>query len=411
MKRILFVDDDARILDGIRRMLRSKRNEWEVEVALGGEAALKACETRSFDVIVSDMRMPFMDGAMLLSRVKETYPAMARIILSGYSDKDAANRALSVAHRFIAKPCDPEELQITVESVCALQSILTAPELRQIGGGIGNLPSLSSTYHELGAAITGPDVSIDQIARIVEKDPAISAKLLQLVNSAFFGLRQDVTSIHGAVSYLGINTIVNLALVVQVFRVFQPSTGIAGQVIEQMWDHAHRTAVLAGRLPVKGGMRDMTVIAALLHDVGKLALASAAPKKFEAVFALAKSKGCKLVDAELESLGTTHAELGAYVMGLWGIPSIAVEAIAHHHCPRRVPHSGFDPTVAVFVANVLDHGSGTLTRPLSKEALVALFDPEDLEGLGLAGQMDGLVRILEESAPVAQKPAEKHQTA
>jgi YesN/AraC family two-component response regulator len=86
MKRILFVDDESRVLDGLRRMLYAQRQRWEMEFALGGEAALEACEKGAFDVVVSDMRMPGMDGATLLGHIRDRYPSSARVILSGFSE-------------------------------------------------------------------------------------------------------------------------------------------------------------------------------------------------------------------------------------------------------------------------------------------------------------------------------------
>jgi HD-like signal output (HDOD) protein len=97
------------------------------------------------------------------------------------------------------------------------------------------------------------------------------------------------------------------------------------------------------------------VVAALLHDIGNLLLASKMPDKFCSAHATAKEHGYKVFEVEQELFGTSHAEIGAYLLGLWGLPSLAVEAIAHHHHPTRIPHSGFDSTVAVYVADLLAH--------------------------------------------------------
>lgn len=145
MKRILFVDDESKILDGIRRMLHADRKRWDMQFAIGGEAALQACESGSFDVVISDMRMPEMDGATLLSHIRDRFPSTARIVLSGYSDVTLATRAVPVVHRFLTKPCNATELQATIERVCTLQDILCTPEIRRIVGTVGELPSLSST--------------------------------------------------------------------------------------------------------------------------------------------------------------------------------------------------------------------------------------------------------------------------
>ena len=385
MKRILFVDDESNILDGIRRLLYSDRTHWDMQFALGGEAALKACEAGSFDVVVSDMRMPGMDGATLLSHIRDRFPSTARIVLSGYSDALLSARAVSVAHRCLSKPCSASELHAAIERVCSLQEILNTPEIRRVVGTVGELPSLSSTYSCLMQTVKDPNASINQVADIVEKDIAMSAKVLQLANSAFFGLSQRVTNVMNATQYLGMVTIKNLALVSEAFRVFEPDSRIPQSVYESMQRHAHQTAVIVGLLPIDRGLRDVTVVAALLHDIGRLFLASAMPDEFCSTLLLARERGCRPFEAEEELLGTSHAEIGAYLLGLWGIPNLAVEAIAHHHHPTRIPHSGLDSTVAVYVADLLAHGLEDHPQG-STELDIEESDRVCLEALGLLEQ-------------------------
>jgi HD-like signal output (HDOD) protein/CheY-like chemotaxis protein len=382
VKRILFVDDESKILDGIRRMLHSDRTRWDMHFAVGGEAALQACEAGSFDVVISDMRMPGMDGAALLSEIRDRFPASARIILSGQSDPEAASRAIPVAHRFLAKPCSAIELQSTIEHVCALQEVLSRPELRQVVGAIGELPSLSSTYVSLTKAVSDDNSTIEHVAHIVERDIAMSAKILQLVNSAFFGLAQKVTNLHAAVSYLGMDTIRNLVLVADTFKACVPDRRIHSGVMEGMAEHAQRVAVIAAELPVAKNLRDATIIAALLHDVGKLVLASRLPEQYCAVQEFADTKHCDFFEAEEQVLGTSHAEIGAYLLGLWGIPHLAVEAIAHHHHPTRISHTGWDSTLAVYVADLLD---GSVRSSAFRDS-----DKETLAALGLLSEVEEL---------------------
>ena len=353
MKRILFVDDESKILDGLQRMLHADRKRWDMEFAVGGEAALQACEKASFDVVISDMRMPGMDGATLLGHIRDRYPSTARIILSGYSEVTLVARSVHVAHRFLAKPCDASQLRSMIERVCTLQDVLCTPEIRAVIGTVGELPSLSTSYNALTQALSRPDTSISQVADILEHDVAMSAKVLQLVNSAFFGLAQTVTSLQSAASYLGMETIKNLVLVSEAFRVFVPDSRIPQSVFEALQQQAQRTAAIAVVLPLEPKMRDVIVLSALLQDVGRLVLASKMPDKFCSVVERARERGCEPFQAEEEMLGTSHAEIGAYLLGLWGLPNLAVEAIAHHHHPDRIPHSGFDSSVALYTAALL----------------------------------------------------------
>jgi HD-like signal output (HDOD) protein/CheY-like chemotaxis protein len=392
VKRILFVDDESKILDGIGRMLHADRKRWDMQFATNGEDALRACEAGSFDVVISDMRMPGMDGATLLSHIRDRYPGTARIILSGYSEVSSATRAVPVAHRFLTKPCDAAQLQAAIERVCTLQDILCTPEIRRVVGTIGELPSLSTTYASLAQAVRDPDTSVKRVADIIELDLAMAAKVLQLVNSAFFGLAQRVSSLNSAVTYLGMEAIKNLALASETFRVFVPDSQIPQSLCESLQRHAHRTAAIAGTLPVDPKTRDVTVVAALLHDIGSLVLACRMPATFCSVLARATERGCQPFEAEEELLGISHAEIGAYLLGLWGIPSLAVEAIAHHHRPTRIPHSGFDSSVAVYVADLLARELEAHPKDLAGSE-IAESDRACLETLGVARQFAGFRQL------------------
>lgn len=389
MKRILFVDDEKQILDGIRRLLSDQRDVWEMQFALGGEEALKLCQASRFDVVVSDMRMPGMDGAMLLGQVRDLSPDAARLILSGYSDVDLTTRAIPVAHRVLAKPCDGIELQSTIESFCALQDLFCSSDLRRVIGTIGELPSLSRTYIELAQAAEDPNTSLTTVAKIMGKDIAMVAKVLRLVNSGFFGLAQTVTSLEAAVAYLGMETIKNLALATDTFKVFTLAPGIAPSFFEDMQRRAQRAAVIMGTLPLPARLHDVGIVSALLHDIGELALACKLPHEFCAALELARATGCSQVEAEEQIIGTSHAEIGAYLLGLWSIDSLVIEAVAHHHRPDRIPHTSFDVSTALYVADRLarelddhpDHAKGIPLRE-SDDALI--------ESLGLSQQYSAL---------------------
>ena len=406
MKRILFVDDESKILDGLKRMLHADRKRWDMQFAIGGEAALRACEESTFDVVISDMRMPGMDGATLLGHVRDRCPGTARIILSGYSEVVLATRSVHVAHRFLAKPCGAAELQATIERVCTLQDVLCTPEIRRVIGTVGALPSLSSTYTALTRALEQPNTSISEVAQILEHDVAMSAKVLQLVNSAFFGLAQTVTSLHSAASYLGMETMKNLVLVSEAFKIFVPDPRIPQSFFEDIQRHAQMTAAIAVVLPVDSKSRDVTVLSALLHDVGRLVLASKMPDQLCSALSLAAKRGCAPFQAEQEILGTSHAEIGAYLLGLWGLPNLAVEAIAHHHHPTRIPHSGFDNSVALYVADLL---ACELRAHSQSAAEFTLRDSDRacLEALGILPQLPEFRKLALQNAQLNGPPGSR----
>ena len=385
MKRILFVDDEPNILDGIRRLLYPQRQRWQMHFVSSGEAALEACAVQPFDVVISDMRMPGMDGATLLRHIRDRFPATARLILSGYSEIILATRAAPVAYRILAKPCDGPELVSVIERVCTLQDLLDAPELRRTIGTIGELPSLSSTYTALTLALRDPNTSIGAVADIIGRDVAMAAKVLQLVNSGFFGLSQTINSIQSAVNYLGTDTMRNLVIATETFRVFVPHPCVPPFFCENLQRHAHRSTLIVGSLPLDPRTREIALIASLLHDIGGLVLATKMPEMFCAVLALSRKTGCRQFEAEEQILGTSHAEIGAYLLGLWGIHPQAVEAVAHHHRPARITHSALDASTAVYLAGLLAHQLDS--NPDDHEGrLLAETDRQSLEGLNLLTQ-------------------------
>jgi len=355
MKRVLFVDDEPKILEGLQRMLRPQRTIWEMAFAQGGEAALTMLEAAPFDVVVSDMRMPRIDGAALLETVRAKYPNCLRIILSGYTELEAAYRAVPVAHQFLLKPCDSQTLRAAIERGTSLLEVLNSKMLASIVGSLQELPSLPRTYTELRQALSNEETPIDQVVRIVEKDVALTAKILQLVNSAFFGVTREVTDIKMAVSFLGMNILQNLVLSVEVLRTFRPKKTIPGFSIEELYAHSHQVATIAGKIPGSPNFPHAVVVAGLLHDIGKLVIAERAPDHLARAIEGSKVDKRPLHVIEEELIGVSHAEVGAYLLSLWGLPYVIVEAVAHHHHPMRVPQDKLDTISLVYFANILTH--------------------------------------------------------
>jgi len=379
MRRILFVDDEPRILEGLQRMLRPQRQQWEMAFAPSGEAALKLLEERPFDVIVSDMRMPEMDGAALLTKVRDRFPGVVRMVLSGYTSLESALRAVPVAHQFLLKPCDPNLLRVTVDRACELKDLLGSDTILRTVGAMHGLPALPRTYAAMAEALSDPEVGLDRIGRIVEQDMSLAARVLQLVNSAMFGLQQRISTVRTAVSYLGTEIIRNLVLSVEAFRAFDGVAAIGGYSLEMVHAHAYLTARIATRLPTEKSVKETAGAAALLHDVGRLVLMARLPKEFASVARLARDQGRPLHDVEREVVGVTHAEIGAYLLGLWGLPLPIVEAAAYHHNPGQVPHQVFDCLAAVHVADALAHtqdstppGTGFVPPSLDRQYLADL---------------------------------------
>jgi HD-like signal output (HDOD) protein/CheY-like chemotaxis protein len=385
-KRLLFVDDEPRVLDGIRRMLHSTRNEWDISFAGSGQEALDAAAAEPFDVIVSDMRMPGMDGSALLNEVRKRYPQTARIALSGQTKKEDILRAVGPVHQFLSKPCDAETLTATISQALALRDLLGDDRLRALLSQMNSLPVLPSLYDELLEELESPDASVKAVERIVSQDIGMSAKVLQLVNSAFFGVRQHVSSPSQAVALLGLDTVKALVLSINVFSEFQGMRA-QGLSLDALWRHSVNVAGFAKTIAraEKAGSKtaDHAFVAGLLHDVGKLVFATKLPAEYAETLALAAKNGNTLYEAERERFGATHAELGAYLLGLWGFSDPIVEAIAFHHRPDKSPVREFTTLTAVHVANVLEHEM----NPQGSSGAASLLDKVYIADLGLTERL------------------------
>jgi putative nucleotidyltransferase with HDIG domain len=373
-KNILFVDDEQNVLQGLQRMLYGMRSEWNMAFASNGFDALEMLEKEHFHVIVSDMRMPQMDGIKLLTEVKNRFPDVMRIILSGQSKQESLLPSMGLAHQYLSKPCSCDQLKQTVARVCSLRDMLTSPTLQALVAKVGTLPTLPSIHAELVAELRSEACSLEKIGDIVSQDVGLTAKLLQLVNSSFFGLPNRVSDASQAVLFLGIETVTALILSYNTFSNYEGKMP-ANLSLGKLWRHSFNTGFLAKEIAryERGDNRLMndSCTAGLLHDIGKMILASAMPDKFGLAVKLAGEHGQTEADAERALLGASHAEVGAYLLGLWGLPDPIVEAVAFHHRPKDCITEGFGPLTAVYAANLIEQNLLNLESP-PDEYLVSL---------------------------------------
>lgn len=352
-KRLLFVDDDPMVLSGLRRSLHNMRETWDMHFVDSAAAALQELEKDHYDAIVSDMRMPLMDGADLLDQVKQRYPEMVRMILSGQSSQEAVFRSISPAHQFLSKPCDLGELSNRLNQAFAMRDLLANEALKTVISRLRSLPSLPALYDELTAALRSEDSSLAQIAKIISKDVGMAAKILQLANSAFLGTSGRVSSLSQALTLIGNETVRTLALSVHVFSQFDGNPKVAAN-LPALWDHSVAVSTLAQRIASSEScpksMLEECFTAGLLHDLGKVVLLAELPQDYLKICMTSPREGTGL---ERDLLGCTHAEVGAYLMSIWGLPFPLVHAVAYHHHPKESAESGFSPLTAVHVADAI----------------------------------------------------------
>jgi HD-like signal output (HDOD) protein/CheY-like chemotaxis protein len=371
---VLFVDDDPLILQGLQRMLRPMRNEWSMTFVESGTGALDAMTKDAFQVVVSDMRMPGMNGAQLLAEIKNKYPRTVRLILSGHADKDLILQCVGTAHQFLVKPCDPETLRAAIARAKAFNSSVKSERIQKLVVDMDKIPSIPSVYSEMVQKLREEDSSIEEIGDVIAKDLAITAKLLKLVNSAFFGLCRQVSSPAEAAAYLGVDTMKSLVLGVNAFSSFE-GTKIPGISLEKLWAHSLEVGSIARKIcqeeNVPRQVGEESFIAGMLHDIGKVVLAINLPAEYEQVLQRATKENIPLFMAEEESFGANHADVAGFVLSLWGLPTRVVEAITHHHEPQVLAPDSLTPAVAVHLANAIVHhkanaayAESTLQKPV-----------------------------------------------
>jgi putative nucleotidyltransferase with HDIG domain len=306
------------------------------------------------DLIVADVRMPGMGGAQLLHIVKDRWPATIRIVLSGYSDESQAQRLTSLAHQYVAKPCNLAEIESVIHRCFLLQDLLANDSLHRVVGRIGRLPATPKVYARLQNALAAPDATTEEIGRIVNADAVIASKVLQITNSAFFRLRKPIVRIKDAVTYLGFATIRNLVLSAEMFADWRFPAVLSGAVSpEHLQAHAHMAAQACRSLATGKTSLDDAWLAGLVHDIGYWILAQECPEDLKRAIDSSMAHGRPLFECEKQIIGATHAEIGAYLLGLWGLPHAVVEAVALHHTPNAVPPHGFDLLATLVFSHAL----------------------------------------------------------
>lgn len=329
--RVLFVDDEANVLAGLKLLLRDQRKDWDMAFAASAPEALTFCEQAPFDVVLTDMRMPRMDGAALLEEIKNRWPRTVRIVLSGQTEPASIMRTVFLAHQFVAKPASSQGIRVLVSRMLAHHHRVQAPAIASALGGIGCLPPAPTSLIALTAAMGRPNSSIADIANIIQKDPSLCAKLLQLVNSSFFGLARRVSTAGEAVSLLGLTNIRSITLAVEAMKAFESKSRTKQRQLEEVRRHCEVTAAIAAGIAKTVGLSAQEAYTlGILHDVGHvIAMSMDLP----------------------ETLAITPALAGAYLLSVWGLPLAIGEAVAHHHDPAAVEHLGLELLDVIHAAN------------------------------------------------------------
>lgn len=335
---VLFVDDESLILDGLRRQLRSLRDVWNMRFAGSGAEALVMLHEQPVDVVVTDMRMPGMTGVQLLDQVHAHWPESARIILSGQTDQADLLMDIGVVHQFLQKPCDAQLLRRAITQAASVAGLAEVPQLRRIVAGLRSLPVLANRLQELLQVLQDGENDVVHIAEVVARDIGLATKLLQLVNSAFFGHPRRVTKIEDAVSLIGLRTLRQIAVAARTFDALDRESD-GGRIIERLWrksfDLAARSADLARTAGYSDDVQARAWLAASLSFVGIAVVARYMPAQLNQSLELAKASGGNFAGALEASVGVSHEVIGAYALGLWAFDDDVIRAVTFQTDPQK----------------------------------------------------------------------------
>ena len=378
MNAVLFVDDEESMCEMYRDFSHVLQEHYEVVTAQSGEEGVNLLQSRNFDVVVTDLTMPDMDGLRFLAHVVNKQPDCARIIISGYADRIKVARCLFIGHRYFNKPFDAGGLAQLLIRLASFRELVANQKVRRIIGGLGSLPGPPETFLKIEKALESPHASVQDVAEVVEQDVVVTAKLLQIVNSAQFGIRHKVLSIAEAVQLVGIESVRGLVLGLQAFAGYKEHPGKKGPPAA-LWDHSLRTALAARRIAraQKFPMRtsDRAFLAGLLHDVGRIVIDANAPEERAEVNDFAERFGISIAESEQRRFGANHAQIGAYLLALWGIDDEVVRIIQHQE--TLATFDGEDPAAiaALHVAHFTEMNNAQ-KYPLDQEALAQLGHPK-----------------------------------
>jgi HD-like signal output (HDOD) protein len=404
-KCILFADADQQALQEFRGIMGP---EWHVTNVTDGNAALVEMESRPADVIVACIDLPGLDGAELLNRIRVAHPETVRFIGASRDTKQRVIGHMVGGHQFLAKPFDGKSLKTTIERSVSTNHLIVNATMRELISSIRTLPTIPSLYLEVISALNNPNATTEEVGAIVAKDMAMTTKMLQVLNSAYFSLPQPITDPAEAVGLLGFESVKSLIMSVKLMSQYDKVKPVYFS-IDSIWKHSTNVAWIAKQFAIlevgDPVLAASAYTAGLTHDLGKVILAANFDQQYSGAHALARKQQLPLWEVEREIFGATHGELGAYLFGLWGMPADIIEAAAFHHQPSRAPTKTFSPLTAVHAANALEYEG----NPGSSGLVAATFDLDYLRGLGLGDRLDTWRDAVSSISTPAPQPQRRSQ--
>lgn len=343
-RKILVVGSAVNILDALPKDLFGADVSFRVQMVNGISAATLALQRERFDILILSPG----DGeswTTFFGAMRVEHPHMARVVLAERGERERQVDALWATHYFLPRACDRRTLRSALHRVADLQLFLRSAGVESVLGRLDRLPSVNRVFSRLICEANRPDVAPSDLARIVETDVSLSARVLQIVNSSYFGLGMRIASIHQAVSYLGVTMMRSVAMAAQLQTLFD-TTPIALAAATESQRHGLITGRLAAHLVEKRADADLALSAGLLHDIGKLALLCAVRSRMTPARSTSHAAADDVADV-------SHAALGGFLAHVWGLPDEICEIISFHHKPHRAGHSEITALTYVHVADAI----------------------------------------------------------
>ncbi|MDQ8185738.1 HDOD domain-containing protein [Pelagicoccus sp. SDUM812002] len=353
---ILIVDPDPGAVEAYQKALAAKASSWTVHYASAPEVALTLASEVSPDIIVTALCIDEGRGLKLLSRTIDAAPLAHAFIAAEEADRPQLAAAFEGGCRYLPRPCPPDRILLEFHRCLAVDSWLDNPIVKEIVANRPEFESLPRHHNQIVSALNSDDCSIDDVAEAIANDLALSAKLLETVNSSFYGLDQNVSDIKHAVSQLGLSNTRNIVLAAHIFsQVGKDPEHLS--LVKEIWHHSISVAGAARRISLhetRGPKAaEEAYSAGLLHDIGKLVLIGVVPEQYIEAQRLARDESHSPWQAEFKHIGCDHAEVGGYLLSRWGLPGAINETVALHHRPANSCHGTFTTLAAVHAANAI----------------------------------------------------------
>lgn len=355
---VLIVDKENKI----NNVLASRANElnevYNFHLVEDASKVFEAINKSEIEIVVSNLSLDDRNEIETLTKIKDEYPHIFIVVIASAENKLSVNDIYRFAHQILSEPCNYDGLISSFARRDRMVKYLHDGKLMGLINKVSDLPTIPETYLRLEDELKNDNMSLQRISSILSEDLSFTVKILHIVNSPFFGLKYKINNVLQAVSLLGVNIIKSLVLYHHTFSI-SPIGPKHRKYFEELWVHSNKVGRYAEQILFDTTnneieMMEEAYIAGLLHDIGKVVMLSVNGYP-DNIFSMVEAKNLRYTNAEYNIYGTSHSEIGAYFLTLWGLPERTANAVYSHNNPSMVDFNKFTVENAVFIANLLAH--------------------------------------------------------